>query len=360
MKQIHKAGQLFMVGFEGTTPSKEIKSLIKKYHIGGVILFSRNIEHPDQVAELTASLQALSPDAPLLIGIDQEGGRISRLPPPFTQFPAARTIGRCDSVPLTYRNAEALSRELLSVGINMNFAPVLDINTNAQNPIIGDRAFGANPTIVSKHGLATIAAMLDQRIIPCGKHFPGHGDTDQDSHKTLPVVKLATSKMTDRELRPFLHAIENRLPCIMTAHICCHAFDQDLPASLSKNIVTTLLRETMKYDGVVVTDDLEMKGITEHLTVAEAAVKAVLAGSDLLLVCKTPALQIEAIEAVNASIEKGDISKGRLNQSLERIISLKGHFILNRPQLDLVALRRVVGSETHKDLVDSIERRGEG
>ncbi|MFQ5588881.1 MAG: beta-N-acetylhexosaminidase [Nitrospiria bacterium] len=360
MKQIYKVGQLFMAGFEGTTPSKEIKTLITKYHIGGVILFSRNIENPEQVARLTASLQALSPDAPLLIAIDQEGGRVSRLPSPFTQFPSARTIGRCDAVPLTYRNAEAMSRELLSVGINMNFAPVLDINTNAKNPIIGDRAFGANPTIVSKHSLATIASMLDQRIIPCGKHFPGHGDTDQDSHETLPEVNVAISRMTDRELRPFTHAIENRLPCIMTAHICCRAFDHDLPASLSENVITTLLRETMQYDGVVVTDDLEMKGITEKYAVPEAAVKAFSAGSDLLLVCHSSELQTAAIEALNTAFDKGDIPTDRLNQSLARLLSLKEHFILNRPQLDLQALRRVIGSRAHTNLVDTIKQRGQG
>ncbi len=360
MNRRHKVGQLFMVGFEGTSPSKEIKKLIQDYHIGGVILFSRNIESPEQLAKLTESLQALSPDAPLLIGIDQEGGRISRLPKPFTQFPAARTIGRCDAVPLTYRNAEAMSRELLAVGINMNFAPVLDINTNPRNPIIGDRAFGENPTIVSKHGLATIASMLDQRMIPCGKHFPGHGDTDKDSHETLPVVSLATSRMTDRELRPFLHAIENRLPCIMTAHICCHAFDQDLPASLSKNIITTLLRETMQYDGVIVTDDLEMKGITEKYSVPDAALKAFSAASDLLLICHSYSLQVEAIEAIESALENKKITEARLNQSLGRILSLKEHFILNRPKLDLEAMRQAIGSETHQDLVETIQERGQG
>lgn len=347
-----------MVGFEGTTPSKEIKKLITEYHIGGVILFSRNIKNPSQLAKLCESLQKLSPDAPLLIGIDQEGGRISRLPPPFTQFPAARTIGRCDAVALTYRNSEAMSRELLSVGINMNFNPVLDIDTNPKNPVIGDRAFGSRPTVVSKHAMATIAAMIDQRVIPCGKHFPGHGDTEHDSHKTLPVVDLASAKLTDRELRPFLHAIENRLPCIMTAHICCRAFDQDMPASLSKNIVTTLLRKTMKFDGVVVTDDLEMKGITDMFPVPEAAVKAVSVGSDLLLICHSHDLQIAAIEALNTAVEKGDITEDRLDQSLGRLLFLKEHFILNRPNQDLKVLRKVIGSQTHLDLVESIERRG--
>jgi len=360
MKRMHKIGQLLMAGFEGTKPSKEIKKLIKEYHIGGVILFSRNIKSPKQLTELTTSLQALSPDAPLLIAIDQEGGRVSRLPRPFTQFPPARTVGRCDAVSLTYRNAEAISRELLSVGINMNFAPVLDINTNAKNPVIGDRAFGENPTIVSKHGMATIAAMLDQYMIPCGKHFPGHGDTDSDSHKTLPVVDLATSRLTDRELRPFVHAIENRLPCVMTAHICCRAFDKELPASLSENIVNGLLREALKFQGVVVTDDLEMKGITEMFPVSEAAVQAVSVGSDLLLVCHSMDEQVATLEALDAAVEKGTISEGRLDKSLGRLLFLKEHFILNRPKRDMAVLQKVIGSDTHQSLVDSINLRGQG
>ncbi|VAX29537.1 beta-N-acetylglucosaminidase [hydrothermal vent metagenome] len=360
MKRMHKIGQLLMAGFEGTSPSKGIKKLISEYHIGGVILFSRNIESPKQLAKLTDELQALSPDAPLLIAIDQEGGRVSRLPLPFTQFPRARTVGRCDDVSLTYQNAEAICQELLAVGINMNFSPVLDINTNPKNPIIGDRAFGGNPTIVSKHSMATIAAMLDQYLIPCGKHFPGHGDTDTDSHKTLPVVDLATSRLTDRELRPFVHAIENRLTCVMTAHICCRAFDKELPASLSENIVTTLLRKTLKFQGVVVTDDLEMKGIRDHFSVAEAAVKAVSVGSDLLLVCHTLEEQVATLEALNTAVDKGSLTEARLDQSLGRLLFLKEHFILNRPKLNKAALQKMIGSDAHKRLVDSINIRGQG
>jgi len=358
MKLSHKIGQMMMVGFEGTRPSKEIEALIQEHCIGGVILFSRNIESPEQCAELTASLQALSPDAPLLIAVDQEGGRISRLPKPFTQFPSARTVGRCNSVPLTYDYAEAMSRELLAVGINMNLAPVLDINTNPKNPVIGDRAFGEKPTLVSKHAMAVIASMIDQKMIPCGKHFPGHGDTEQDSHESLPKVTLALSRLTDRELRPFQHAIENRLPCLMTAHICCHAFDDDLPASLSENVVKVLLRETMKFDGVIMTDDLEMKAITDSYSVAEAAVRAVSVGSDLVLVCHRADRQIAAIEALVQAVEQGRIPEKRIDQSLNRLLSLKEKFLLPKEDVDMLELRGSIGSERHLDLVKTIKRRG--
>ena len=358
MKLSHKIGQMMMVGFEGTSPSKEIEDLIKKHCISGVILFSRNIESPEQCAELTNALQRLSPDAPLLIAVDQEGGRVSRLAKPFTQFPSARTVGRCNSVPLTYSYAEAMSRELLAVGINMNLAPVLDINTNPRNPVIGDRAFGEKPTLVSKHALAVIASMIDQKLIPCGKHFPGHGDTSHDSHESLPKVTLALSRLTDRELRPFQHAIENRLPCLMTAHVCCHAFDDDLPASLSENVVKVLLRETMKFEGVVMTDDLEMKAITDSYSVAEAAVRAVSVGSDLVLVCHRSDRQMAAIEALTQAVERGEISEKRIDQSLDRLLSLKEQFLLWENDRDMAELRASIGSDEHLDLVKTIERRG--
>ncbi|MFY9269428.1 MAG: glycoside hydrolase family 3 N-terminal domain-containing protein, partial [Candidatus Manganitrophaceae bacterium] len=204
MKLSQKIGQLLMVGFDGTTPSKTIQELIAKDRIGGVILFSRNIKDPLQCAKLTESLQKLSTDAPLFIGIDQEGGRVSRLPPPFTQFPAARVIGERDSIDLTYRTASAMAKELATVGINMNFAPVLDVDTHPKNPVIGDRSFGKSPTLVAKHGLAVIAAHTDQKIIACGKHFPGHGDTSADSHKTLPRIDHPLHRLVDLELKPFI------------------------------------------------------------------------------------------------------------------------------------------------------------
>jgi len=358
MKLSHKIGQLLMAGFEGTTPSKEIKKLIKEDHIGGVILFSRNIESPKQCAKLTESLQKLSPDAPLLIAVDQEGGRVSRMPKPFTQFPSARTVGRCDSVPLTYRLGEAISKELLAVGINMNFSPVLDVDTNPKNPIIGDRSFGKDPTLVSKHGLSMIAAMLDNKMIPCGKHFPGHGDTELDSHETLPQVQHAMIRLTDLELRPFVHAIENRLPCVMTAHLCCTAFDDKLPASLSKNVVTDLLRKALKFNGVVVTDDLEMKGITNTFSVAEAAVRAVQVGSDLLLVCHSPDQQKASLEALTTAVKSGAISEARIDESLNRLLSLKEYFLLQQNERDIEALRESIGSEEHLELIETINKKG--
>lgn len=359
MKLSRKVGQLLMVGFDGTAPSAEVEALIKRHHIGGVILFSRNIKEPTQCAKLTESLQKLSSDVPLFIAVDQEGGRVARLAPPFTQFPTARLLGRCDSVDLTYSASEAMAKEMAAVGINMDFAPVLDVDTNPKNPIIGDRSFGASPTLVAKHGLAMIAALHDQKVIACGKHFPGHGDTSADSHKTLPTVDHPLSRMADLEMRPFIHAVENRLYAIMTAHVLYSQLDDKYPASLSKKIITQLLRKTIQFEGIVVTDDLEMKGITEGFSVPEAAVKAVQAGSDLILICHSPDQQMAALEALIHAVEKGTIKEERLNESLSRLLSIKEHFLLPRRAARPKQVKQVVGCDAHRSLVEEIAKRGE-
>lgn len=346
-----------MAGFEGSSPTQEIRNLIKDYDLGGVILFSRNIEDPTQCARLTRSLQKFSSDAPLFIAVDQEGGRVSRLPPPFTQFPPARALGQCDSISLTYSHAEAIAKELQSVGINMNFAPVLDIDTNEKNPIIGDRAFGSTSTIVSKHGLAMMVGMLDQKVIVCGKHFPGHGGTATDSHETLPEVDHPLSRLVDVELKPFIHAVENRIPCIMTAHVRYQGIDDLLPASLSKKVIAELLRKTIQFNGVVVTDDLEMKGITSGFSVPEAAVRAVKAGSDMILVCHSPEKQAAVLESLIHAYEKGTLSEEKLDASLARLLDLKERFLLPPVPVRAPQIKKIVGCAAHQALVKEIDKK---
>src|SRR6185295_11171375 len=212
-----QVGQLFMIGFDGTTVSAELKDLFKEYQPGGVILFARNLENTAQIVQLTNELQNLSPESPLFISIDQEGGRVSRLPAGFTIFPTCATIGRCETVDLAYQAATVTATELRAVGINMNMAPVLDVDTNPRNPIIGDRAFSRDPVRVSELGAATLAALQDHRVIACGKHFPGHGDTSADSHLELPLVDASRARLDQVELPPFRHAIQKGLASIMTA-----------------------------------------------------------------------------------------------------------------------------------------------
>jgi beta-N-acetylhexosaminidase len=291
-----------------------------------------------------------------LIGIDQEGGRVSRLPLPFTHFPPARVFGQANSVTLTYNCAEALAKELTAVGINLNFAPVLDVDTNPKNPIIGDRAFGPSPLVVAEHGLAMMSGLQDNHVLGCGKHFPGHGDTSLDSHNTLPQVNHSISRLNDIELKPFIHLAQNRLLAIMTAHVLYKALDAKWPASLSKKIVTGLLREAIGFSGVIVSDDLEMKGITEKTKVAEAAVLAMEAGTDLLLVCKSYDQQMAALEGLISAVDSGDLSEKRIDASVRRVLALKNRVHVRTKSLTLSEIKKIVGCDKHRALLDALKK----
>jgi len=354
-----KIGQLLMVGIEGQAPSKGITNLIQKNHFGGIILFARNLRDPLQCLRLTRSLQAASKETPLFIGIDEEGGRVSRLPRPFTTFPSARTLGQCNNIPLTYTCAEVMAQELLAVGININFAPVLDVDTNPKNPIIGDRSFGKTPLVVEEHGLAMMSGLQDNRVISCGKHFPGHGDTSEDSHATLPVVNFSLDQLTDREMKPFIHLVQNRLAAVMTAHVLYPKADPQYPATLSKKMLTSVLRQAIGFSGMIVSDDLEMKGITQKWSVGEAAVLAIQAGCDLLLICSgKEASPLEAMEGLIHAVEKGEIPEERINQSLDRVLALKERFLLQKEDTptDPKEIKRLIGCDRHRSIVKEIEK----
>ena len=349
-----KVGQLFMIGFAGTSVSRDLADLLAAYRPGGLILFSLNLETPAQIVRLTNDLQKSSPKTPLLIAVDQEGGRVSRLPAGFTVFPPCSVLGQCDSSELAYAAAAAVAVELRAVGINMNLAPVLDLNTNPQNPIIGDRAFSASPAQVCELGLATIAGLQDNKVIACGKHFPGHGDTATDSHKELPVVSASIERLREVELRPFRHAIENNLATIMSAHVLYPALDGRLPATLSPAILTGLLRDDLGFKGVTLTDDLEMHAILDHHGIEEAAILAFQAGADMLLICKDRTRQVAAMEAFHNAVKDGLIPEARVEASLRRISQVKDRFLRPFTSADPAGVKQVVGSRAHKDLLDTI------
>ncbi|HEY4485816.1 MAG TPA: beta-N-acetylhexosaminidase [Nitrospiria bacterium] len=350
-----KIGQLFMMGFHGVTPSKAVRRLIRDFHIGGVILFSRNLKNPGQTAALCNALQGLPAKMPLLIAIDQEGGRVSRLPKGFTIFPSAAQLAAGGLKDRFYRVADITARELRAVGINMNMAPVLDVNTNPANPIIGDRSFGSTPSLVGRVGLETIAGYQDNSIIACGKHFPGHGDTHLDSHRELPTVSHDIRRLGEVELRPFLHAIGNGLAAIMTAHVLYPALDPDFPATLSRKIITGLLRERIGFQGVVVTDDLEMKAIADAYGPGEAAVRSIEAGCDILLICQDEAGQLSALEAVARAVKSKRITEKRIDQSVLRILKIKEKFILPYQPADRAAIKTTVGNPAHRRLVEDLQ-----
>lgn len=351
-----KIGQLFMVGFDGTAVSTDLAAFIKEYKPGGVILFSRNLESAEQIVGLTNELQRCSPHSPLLISIDQEGGRVSRLPKEFTIFPPCEVLGRCNSSELAYAAAATIAKELKAVGINMNMSPVLDVNSNPTNPVIGDRAFGATPAPVCELGLATVGGLQDNRVVACGKHFPGHGDTNADSHKELPLVTASRERLEQIEFPPFRQAAANGVATMMTAHVLYRALDEKRPATLSAPIIGKLLREEFQYDGVVLTDDLEMHAIIDHYGVEDAAVQSILAGCDMPLICKDRNREVAALSAVDKAVADGTITGERLEQSLARIARLKERFLLPYRPVVISDAKLVVGCRSHRALLRSIDQ----
>ncbi|MBI4002933.1 MAG: beta-N-acetylhexosaminidase [Nitrospira defluvii] len=346
-------GQLFMMGFTGTTVTKDLASFLKAYPPGGVIFFKRNLESVQQIVDLTNGLQKLSPHSPLLVAIDQEGGRVSRLPGEFTIFPPCEQLGQCNSYELAYSAAATIAKELRAVGINMNMAPVLDVNSNPENPVIGDRAFGAAPEIVGEMGLATIAGLQENKVVACGKHFPGHGDTATDSHKVLPVVDADLHRLQDTEFPPFQQAIRFGVASLMTAHVLYRALDPEAPATLSSAVIQRLLREDFRYDGVVFTDDLEMHAIIDHDGIGEAAVRAFVAGCDVLLICKDQERVMAAMQAMERAVQDGRITQERLEQSLVRVARLKARYLRPYKPVTISDARLIVGCRSHKVLLDS-------
>lgn len=348
-------GQLCMIGFEGTEVTPDLRAWMQEFRPGGIILFSRNLVDPAQIAHLTNDLQALAGDIPLLIGIDQEGGRVSRLPSGFTIFPPAATVSHSGSTKLAYQAAAVTAKELRAVGINMNMAPVLDIHTNPSNPIIGDRAFGTEPEQVSLMGAATLAGLHDHRVLACGKHFPGHGDTNTDSHVELPVVHATLERLESVELKPFQYAIAHGLQAMMTAHVHYPALDPTNPATLSSIILTDMLRLKMGFSGVILSDDLEMGAIVNHSAVGEAAVRSLQAGVDMLLVCKTRGLATDTIKAVCAAVESHVLDKRRLEISLARIASVKQQFVSPYHPIDIPSIPDTVGISAHRHVLAQIQ-----
>ena len=347
-------GQLCMIGFEETEVTPALRAWMNDYRPGGVILFSRNLDNPEQIAKLTNDLQELAGDIPLLMAIDQEGGRVSRLPSDFTIFPPAATVAQSGNTELAYQAAAVTAKELRSVGINMNMAPVLDIHTNPANPIIGNRAFGTKPEPVCQMGAATIAGLHDHRILACGKHFPGHGDTSTDSHLELPTVHASRKRLEEIELQPFRYAIDHGLQAMMTAHVHYPALDPTYPATLSLTILTGLLRQELEFSGVILSDDLEMRAILDHSAVGDAAVRSLQAGADMLLICKSRALATDTVEALRYAVTSQELNTTQVEASLARIDAVKQQFVYPYHPINLSSLSHIVGIPSHRNVLASI------
>jgi len=345
------AAKLFCAGFHGHSIPAEFAQLQAR-GITGAILFRRNVESPAQVAELNAELGERA-GRPFLVSVDQEGGRVMRLRDPCTDLPPMRDLGAADDPALARRLGAVLGRELRALGFDLDFAPVLDVDTNPANPVIGDRSFGRSAAQVAALGSEAILGLQEAGVAACGKHFPGHGDTSQDSHEELPRLSHDPSRLEAVELPPFQAAIRAGVASIMSAHVIFEALDPVYPATMSRPALDGILRDRWGYDGVVISDDLEMKAIADHFGIEEAVVRGVNAGVDLFLVCHTPALQNEAIDRLIAAVERGDVSLARVEEAGRRIDALVSRFVRpksRRPDLS------VLGCDEHREVVASIAR----
>ena len=346
------AGQFLIGSLPGKTVPAELRSLAREFDLGGVILFSRNIEAPEQVAELAFESEALGRESPAWVSVDQEGGRVARLKEPFTRWPPMATLGRAGSDELAARFARALASELLATGITLDYAPVLDIHTNPRNSVIGDRALAERAEDVARLGRVIIRSLQELGLAACGKHFPGHGDTSTDSHNELPLVEHPPDRLRAVEFEPFRAAIAEGVAFIMTAHVLVPELDETRPSTLSPAIVQKVLREELGYEGVILSDDLEMKAISAQYRVPEAAVDAIRAGCDALLVCSGDIdLQARTLEAIVKAIESGVISQKRADDAFVRLKRAKERFLTGErpePSARIRQLKSLLGREEHQ------------
>lgn len=326
-----KVGQLILAGVEGTTLDANAKKMIAGDHIGGVILYSNNIKNLKGLVSLVNAIKSANvPNpAPIFVSADQEGGRVNRLPAEYAKFPANGVVGQTGDADAAGAMGSLIGRAMLSSGFNMDFAPVLDVNSNPDNPVIGDRSFGATASLVEKLGIAELKGIRGEGVIPVVKHFPGHGDTSVDSHHDLPVINKTIDQLEKLELVPFQAAVQENAEAVMVAHILFPKIDPDKPGSLSEKIIGDLLRDKLGYDGVVITDDLGMGAIVKHYTLPEAAVDAVRAGADILLVGHGYDNEHTAYEAVLSAVKNGKLTEERIDESVYRILKLKAQYDLH-------------------------------
>ena len=344
------AARMFCVGFAGTSVPAETRALIGR-GVRAAILFKRNFESAQQIAELCGELKRQA-GGPFLNCIDQEGGRVVRLGEPFTQVPSMRAVGETGDAGLARRVGAVLGKELRAANIDMNLSPVLDVDTNPENPVIGDRSFGRMPARVTEMGLALIAGLQGQGVAACGKHFPGHGDTAQDSHLHLPRLGHAIERLREIELPPFAAAARAGVAAIMTAHVIFEAIDPAVPATMSRAVLTGLLREELGFGGVIVSDDLEMKAIANHYPLDEVIVRGVNAGVDLFAICHSAALQNEAIDLLIKAVERGEVARERIEDAGRRLDRLHAAYV--RPAWSGEAA--VIGCAEHRRVVDQMAR----
>jgi beta-N-acetylhexosaminidase len=345
------AGQVLLGGFAGHAVSPDFAALVARGQVGGAILFSRNFSDLAGARELVLRLHELPAPEPLLLSVDQEGGRVQRLRAPFPELPTMRAFGGLGRKSVVRRAGALLAHALRALGFHQDYAPVLDVDSNPANPVIGDRAFSRDAAAVARLGAAFIDGMQSAGLAACGKHFPGHGDTHQDSHHVLPRLDHDRERLDAVELVPFRAAVRVDVAAIMTAHIVFSALDPEHPATLSPKVLRPLLREELGYHGVIVSDDLEMKAIADHYGIEDAAVRAVAAGCDQLLICHQPALVERAHAALVTAVQRGELAKGRLLEAADRVRALKARYVVGKAGPHAGPLEALFDAAEHQALL---------
>ena len=322
-----KLGQLIIAGFNGYEYNEHLKTLIEEYKVGNIILFSRNIKNIDQLITLNkkifSEIEKNTGNIPF-ITIDQEGGMVTRIMDGATFCPGNMTLTATNNSDNAYRIGKIMGDELTHLGINMNLAPSLDVNNNPENPVIGVRSYGDNPKTVSEYGNKYIKGLQEKGVIATAKHFPGHGDTNVDSHLGLPMITHTLKELEEVELVPFKSAIKNGVDAIMSAHIVFSEIDKSgLPGTLSKVILNDLLREKLNFKGLIVSDCMQMKAIDDQYTTERGTLMGIKAGLDMACISHDLEKQVGALKLIEKAIEKGEISEDLIDEKVERILSYK-------------------------------------
>jgi len=349
-------GQKLIFGFHGTELSEEFKALIREYKIGNVILFLRNVVSADQLRRLCAEIQTLILEVtgyPAFIVIDQEGGMVTRLPGDAVTVPGAMAISATENPDSARAAAEITIRQLQGLGINFNMAPVLDVNTNPANPVIGVRSFGDDPAKAALFGEAAVRAYENTGIFCCGKHFPGHGDTNVDSHLGLPVIEKTIGELEQAELIPFRRCIAAGIPAIMSSHILFPKIEKEnIPGTMSRTIITELLKKRLGFKGLVFSDCLEMDAIQKYYGTANGTVAAIKAGIDLAEISATMELMWDAARAVNEAAARGEFDMEEIRESVKKILAVKRTMTVNpRPEMCNLPEDREAVRQMHRSAI---------
>jgi beta-N-acetylhexosaminidase len=354
-----KIGQLMIMGLRDQTLSQNEKEFIVRNNIGGVILFPRNIESPQQLHALCKSIQELRHKTrdklPFFISIDMEGGRVARLKKPFTQWPPVAKLGKIDSTSLSFKMANAMGEELAAVGINLDFAPCVDVLTNPENVVIGDRSLSSDPEMVGKHASALVRGYIKAGVIACAKHFPGHGNTLVDSHEALPVENADLERLKSVELVPFKKAFRARLDMVMTSHIQFPKIDPKWPVTLSSIFIRDLLRKELRYRNLIITDDLDMKALAANYDIREIPVRALEAGCDILLYCNEFDHPEIALDAVEKALKDGRLTGQLIDEAYIRVASTKKETLLKPDAPPWEQVSKFIGNAEHQRLSDGIQ-----